>query len=355
MRAKEYIYLHKKELKHAEILSKVIKDLLILRMDRVATSEYINKYLSADIRYQHYMLQKGLYERGNAMQTEEPSFETTNGEICIDIAAEVREELFYVIKDDGSFGYLFYILGTEQNAKHNGEPIDCIPNAERIVQRIIENRDDYPKDNLDGYINENLNYKQYNILIDGHYWDDDDAVYLKYFNRVYEIYDELRIRKQSISSVKSYLREQKFENDAEKYWTFSFIVTLIEESGEDDDCLFRCKQELERIVEPMKEQFSSDSAEEHNSPVYLAERKGLRIDIIRVLNVLYDLAFFTGKEGKRISKKDYMVTMGNAINIDLTNYDKDISRALSDSTALEKHLKIFKDMQQRMKDIFDKH
>lgn len=355
MRAVEYININRSSLKHADIVSQVIKDLLPLRMDKDATDEYMNNRLSADTRYKQYLLQKELFERGNAMQTTEPTFEKIEGELSMDIAPEVREELFKVIREDGSFGYLFYILGTEQNSRHNSEPIDCIPNGERIVQCLTENRDDYPKEELDGYINDDLNYQQYNILMDGHYWGDNDALYLAYFNRVYAVYDELRLRKQSISGVRNYLREQQFETDAEKYWTFAYIVTLIDESEEEDTSLRRCKQELMRIIDPMKEQFDSHTQGEYKSPVYLAERRGSKIDIIRVFNVLYELATFTGEGGNPISKKEFMTTMGKAINVDLSNYDKDLSRALSDSTALDKHLKIFKDMLQKMTDIFNLH
>lgn len=355
MRAKEYIYNHRHELKHADIVSKVINDLLPLRKDRVSTSKYMNNHLSADIRYQHYMLQKELFERGNAMQLEEPTYEKMDGEISMDISAAVREELFMAIKDDESFGYLFYCLGTEQNLRHNREPIDCIPNAERIVQRICENRDDYPKDSLDGFINDDLNYQQYNILIDGKYWEDDDSLYLAYFNRVYEMYDELRLRKRSISDIKSYIKEQHFENNAQKYWTYIFIITLIDKYGENEECLLRCKQELTRIIEPMRGQFSPVSNTDYKSSVYLAERKGSKIDIIRILNVLYELGMFTGKDGESITKKEFMIAMGNAINVDLSRYDKDLSRALSDSTTLDKHLRIFNDMTQKMTDIFNMH
>ena len=355
MRAKEYIHIHLNELKHAEIVSKVICDLLPLRMDKAATCEYMNNCLFADVRYQHYTLQKELYERGNAMQLEEPTFEAMEGEVSMDIAAEVREELFHSIESDDSFGYLFYILGTEQNSRHNSEPIDCIPNDERIVQCLIANRDDYPKDNLDGYINENLNYQQYNKLIDGHYWEDDDALYLRYFNRVYEIYDELRLKKQSISGVKGYLREQQFDNDAQKYWTLAFIITLIEESEEKDDSLERCKQELIRIIEPIKELFCATTNESPQSPIFLVKRKGVKIDMIRVLNALHELGTFTGKDGNPLSKKEFMISMGKAMNVDLSNYYNDLSRALSDSTTLDKHLKIFNDMHQKMTDIFNSH
>lgn len=355
MRTKEYIHLHQQDFKHIEVVSQVINDLLPLRKDRVATGEYLNNHLSADIRYQHYTLQKKLFDSGNAMQLEEPSYEKIDGEISMDIAHVVREELFKAVREDESFGYLFYFLGSEQNSRHNGEPIDCIPNDERIVQCICEHRDDYPKDHLDDFINDNLNYQQYNLLMDGHYWADDDVLYLAFFNRVYAIYDELRLRKQSVSGLRNFLREQEFDTEAQKYWTYAYIITLIDTYGKDDNSLYRCKQELTRIVEPMKDQFTPESSTKQQSVVYLTERKGAKIDIIRILNVLYELGAFTGKDGQPISKREFMTAMGKAINIDLSNYDKDLSRALSDNTTIEKHLRVFKEMTQKMTDIFNLH
>lgn len=230
MRAKEYLNQHRHDLKYAEVVGQIIDDLLPLRKDKEATNAYMNRRLSADIRFQHYLLKKELFERGNAMQPEEPVFEDLEGEINKDISIEVRKELFCVIREDDSFGYLFYILGTEYNAHHSGEPIDCVPDSEQILRSIIDNRDDYPKKKLDSFINEDLNYRQYCTLLDGNYWADDDTLYLKYFNRVYQIYDELRLRRGSMSEVKKYLQEQKFDNDAEKFWIYSFIITLIEAS-----------------------------------------------------------------------------------------------------------------------------
>jgi len=355
MRAKEYIHLHQQELKHPDIVKQVISDLLPLRLDKVATGEYMNSRLSADTRYQHYLLKKELFERGNALQTEEPSYEPMEGEVSMDIASEVREDLFHAVEHDGSFGYLFYILGTEQNARRNSEPIDCIPNAERIVQRLIENRDDYPKENLDGYINENLNYQQYNMLVDGHYWEDDDAIYLKYYNRVYEIYDELRLRKQSISAIKGFLREQIFDSDAEKYWTLAFIVTLIEDANEIDSCLDRCKQEILRIINPIKNNVIKEPSNENKkvSLVHLSKKKGTKLDMIRVFNSLYELGKFEDENGKKLTKKEFFIAVGEFMNIDLEHYDKDLSNSMASSVAYEKQTRIFDEMKEKHQEIYN--
>lgn len=355
MRAKEYLNQHRTELKYAEIVGKILDELLPLRKDKEATNAYMNRRLSADIRYQHYLLKKELFERGNALQTETPVFENIDGEINKDISMEVRKELFCVIRDDNSFGYLFFILGTEYNAHHCNEPIDCIPDSNQILKSIIENRDDYPKKKLDSFINEDLNYRQYCTLLDGNYWEDDDTLYLKYFNRVYQIYDELRLLRSSMSEVKKFLNGQTFDNDVEKFWVYSFIITLIEASGQKDESLGRCRMQLAREIEPLRERIMSQPASQAKSPVYLVERTGAKIDIIRILNVLYEMGTFTGENGRKISKKDFMVAMGKAINLDLKTYDKDLSRSLSDSTKLEKHRKIFEDMLQKMTDIFNMH
>ena len=355
MRAKEYFNQHKHELKYAEVVGKIINDLLPLRKDPKATAAYMNQRLSADIRYQHYLLKKELFERGHALQPDQPVFEELEDDISKDISIEVRKELFCVIREDESFGYLYYILGTEYNTHHCDEPIDCVPDSEQILRSIIDNRDDYPKKELDSFINEELNYRQYCTLQDGRYWEDDDTLYLNYFNRVYEIYDELRLRRSSMLEVKKYLKEQLFCNDVEKYWVYAFIITLIEASKQMDESLGRCKVQLAREIEPLREKVILQPVSQGMSPVYLADRTGIRIDIIRILNVLYELGTFTGENGKKIRKKDVMIAMGQAMNIDLSGYDKDLSRSLSDSTKLEKHQKVFEDMLQKMTDIFNKH
>lgn len=89
------------------------------------------------------------------------------------------------------------------------------------------------------------------------------------------------------------------------------------------------------------------------SPVYLNTGKGYKINLIRVLNVLYELNFFRGKDGGKLTKKEFFSFVGTSIHLDLTNYDKDLSRALTDSTSLEKHLNIFDEMKKKMEDIFN--
>ena len=174
MRAKEYLELHKESIKHLDKVGRIVAELMPLRLNKQATDEYYNRRLSADIRRRDYLLRTELYEQGNAMQMERPVLEVLDDEVAVEIAAEVREQLFEVIAGDESYGYLYFLLGTEQNAKHRTNPIDCVPDRERIMNAINRYRDDYPKTELDEYLNDELNYQQYDRLTSGGFMADDE-------------------------------------------------------------------------------------------------------------------------------------------------------------------------------------
>ena len=89
------------------------------------------------------------------------------------------------------------------------------------------------------------------------------------------------------------------------------------------------------------------------SPVYLSKER-TKIDLIRVLNALYHLGFFTRENGAKLTKKDFFTTIGHAVNLDLSSYDKDLSRSTTDDTALEKHLMVFDEMKDMMIEVFNK-
>ena len=90
------------------------------------------------------------------------------------------------------------------------------------------------------------------------------------------------------------------------------------------------------------------------SPIYLSTAKGQKIDLIRTLNVMYEQGRFKGKDGSKLTKKEYFLEMGRTLHVDLSNYDNDLSRAMSDGTKLEKHTRVFDEMKQTMIDIWNK-
>ena len=120
-----------------------------------------------------------------------------------------------------------------------------------------------------------------------------------------------------------------------------------------------CRQ-LDIEMKPMIEsEYGSDKVVEEcgetytESPIYLSTAKGQKIDLIRVLNVMYEQGRFTGKDGLKLTKKDFFIEAGRTFHVDLSNYDKDLSRSMTDSTKLEKHLKPFEDMKLKMIEIWN--
>ena len=101
--------------------------------------------------------------------------------------------------------------------------------------------------------------------------------------------------------------------------------------------------------------YASEKEEERGggSSVYLSPVRGKKIDFIRVVNVLYELGLFTNKDGVRCTKKEAFLAFGKAVNLDLSNYNKDLSRALNDTTTRERQLQIFKDMRLKMAEIYN--
>ena len=120
-----------------------------------------------------------------------------------------------------------------------------------------------------------------------------------------------------------------------------------------------CRQ-LGIEMKPMIEsEYGSDRVVEEcdepqtESPIYLSTTKGQKIDLIRILNVMYEQGRFTGKDGSKLTKKEFFIEAGRAFHVDLSNYDKDLSRSMSDSTKLEKHLKPFEEMREKMIELWN--
>ena len=87
--------------------------------------------------------------------------------------------------------------------------------------------------------------------------------------------------------------------------------------------------------------------------IFLSKERGKRLDMIRVINSIFELGFFVDENGRKSNKKDVFIVMGHAMNVDFSNFHNDLSSSLADSTSMNKHLKIFEEMLEMMKKIFN--
>lgn len=74
----------------------------------------------------------------------------------------------------------------------------------------------------------------------------------------------------------------------------------------------------------LKRKLQSD---EPTSPIYFTARKGEKTDFIRIINAMYELGFFKGKDETKISKKCVFEEFGKLVNLDLADYQNLLSKA----------------------------
>ena len=300
MRAKEYIACSEDSLKHPAEIRQIIDEMLPLRSSRQQTVDYYNRKLIADIRLQACLLQKELYEKNNAVQTAEPEeFQMKEGEIPVEIAASVRDELFDVIKEDKTFGNLYFLLGNLRNSQRPTNPIDCVPDEHGIVEALKISRDDYPK-----------------------------------------------------SSLSEFLDDNSYENQAAKDLMGRFICEIISRTAQDDKRLGRIEEELDRHLPN-----ESSLPDMGSSKFHLQQKKGRKTDFVRVMNVLLEMGFIVDSDAAKAKKSDFFQALGKLLNENFKDYQnllsttKGASVSESDQRALTK---VFEDMLAKQKDIISK-
>lgn len=100
-------------------IERVLTDLYQIRDSESKTEEYYNRFLHADYRYQ--------------IRDRDYQFNYNEGEIDKNIAKEFRFHLLKLVKDDPSFGYIYYLLGVEQNCHWGSVMYDCVPKEPNIL------------------------------------------------------------------------------------------------------------------------------------------------------------------------------------------------------------------------------
>ena len=97
----------------------------------------------------------------------------------------------------------------------------------------------------------------------------------------------------------------------------------------------------------------SETIADDGGDIVLCSDKGIRIDFIRTVYSLCQLGFFMKKQGGKAADIQVFKKLGNAFGIDLTRYSNDLNRSLQDSSALEKHTRIFDEMSEVMRNKFN--
>lgn len=89
------------------------------------------------------------------------------------------------------------------------------------------------------------------------------------------------------------------------------------------------------------------------SPLHLSDKKGTKIDFIRIMNAWYECGKVVNTNGDKPTKKEFFVWLGKLFNIDLADYDKDLSNSMASSVALDKQTRIFEELKSKQEEIFN--
>ncbi len=112
----------------------------------------------------------------------------------------------------------------------------------------------------------------------------------------------------------------------------------------------KCNLETQKILKDIEieRSFSNTITKIQVQPKFnLSSKSGAKVNLVRVLDALYYLHLIEKQNGERPNKQEFMVTFGDFLGADLSNYSKDLSQALNAKS--ETHLEVFYKMLEKAK------
>ena len=106
----------------------------------------------------------------------------------------------------------------------------------------------------------------------------------------------------------------------------------------------KCELEIKKLNEVLK--LEAHTTTPKAKPIFkLSDKTGAKIDLIRVLNALYELRLINKTDGQIPTKQEFIETMGEYLGVDLSKYHSNLSQALQNQP-LEVNLKVFEEMKE---------
>ena len=156
-------------------------------------------------------------------------------------------------------------------------------------------------------------------------------------------YDEVKRHIDTLKTAKEkimYLQEAKTEYLQNQ--TTINIPSFVPSFDKKCDIEINGIREAIQLEEQLKGQPEAHTTTIPNPSFKLSET-GSKIDLIRVLVALYESELFEKVNGKELTKKEFMKTMGDYLGVDLSNFHSNLSQALQ-TQPKDVNLKIFKEL-----------
>lgn len=317
------------QIPHAEKIDKILHDLLPYRLDFVATVDYVKKHLTTS--------QVGSVNATGTYQSSDVESDLH----------ELRAAIKSVIAEDESFAYLYIALTSD-----NLDRVQCPKYIDtQVIKTAVEyNLNYHPLTSLDDYLEIEVNLQQYDLLTRGNFWEDDDDLYLDYFNRAYYLFSQLLRRQYTYTQLRDFLAGQNFDSDAKAYWTWQFISQLIDKLGDAvrDRERYQCKlrREIDRL-EPFVMQQGPIDLPPTKGPFKLTSEL-IPTNFARILNVLCEMGCFTTEGGKKATKKAVFERFAGLVNEDSKQFHSLLNSGKNVNNDSEAPYGIFERMLQKL-------
>jgi hypothetical protein len=201
MRAKEYIETYKSKLEFVEQVTAIIEHCADFRNDLSKTIKFYNYYLSTFEKLTRFLA------NSQVPTIKKESFWKL-----------LREELRPTIKTDKSYSYLYQRLLQDENLLNNVVP------ADEINACISQQFEDYPRRNIDDFMNTEANQEYFESIKDEFTKSDD---ILNIFNTAYEILDNIRIQMCKPIQASYYFKEYPYLSDRHKYFILPLVASYL--------------------------------------------------------------------------------------------------------------------------------
>ncbi len=187
-----------------------------------------------------------------------------------------------------------------------------------------------------------------------------------------------KVEKTAYCFVSYATKEKKPKSDIEKYlcelidnardfiyvkrdFCYEFVQTILRKLKIDLDEEYENKLNQLTALRPnempfcisMGSQPALVESQPTDSPIALVQKRGNRINLIRIANAIFELGMVERKDGGKLTKQEFFTAFGRAFNLDLSNYAKDLSTSMSTNVSYEAQTQIFDDLKQKHQEIYN--
>ena len=103
----------------------------------------------------------------------------------------------------------------------------------------------------------------------------------------------------------------------------------------------QCELEIKKLEKFLK--MEQPTSTQPKQVFQLSSKKGSRIDLIRILDAVYELRLIEKIDGQMPTKQEFFEAFGDLLGINLSNYDADLSQSYN-KTSTEANVKVFNEM-----------